>query len=170
MNVTFTLTTLSTAAGPFNISGTTSANVTTQLASGLTANQLASGYTINSVNDTITGGTIASTGTCNTTKTWLAISSTPTPTPTVTATPPPLNLVVVSTGGDGATACTNRSNNQYTFDVYTQFHQLVDGDTLYADALGSTVFVGSGGFYSDGTTFGKINSSGLYTQLDSCPV
>jgi hypothetical protein len=73
MNVTFTLTAATsgtTAAGPFNISGTTSGNTTSQLATGITKNQLTTGYTINSVNDAITGGTIASTGSCNTTTTW----------------------------------------------------------------------------------------------------
>ena len=72
MNVTFTLTEGSalTAAGPFNISGTTSSNVTTELATGITKDQLLTGHTINSVNDAITGGTIASTGTCTTTDTW----------------------------------------------------------------------------------------------------
>ena len=89
MNVTFTLTAATsgtTAAGPFNISGTTSGNTTTQLATGITKNQLTTGYTINSVNDAITGGTIASTGSCNTTTTWLVITPTPTPTPTSTPT------------------------------------------------------------------------------------
>jgi hypothetical protein len=72
MNVTFTLTggSASTAAGPFNISGTTSSNVVSQLATGITKAQLLTGHTINSINDAITGGTIASTGTCNTTTPW----------------------------------------------------------------------------------------------------
>jgi len=72
MNVTFTLTAGSalTAAGPFNISGTTSSNVVSELATGITKDQLLTGHTINSVNDAITGGTIASTGTCTTTDTW----------------------------------------------------------------------------------------------------
>jgi hypothetical protein len=89
MNVTFTLTAATsgtTAAGPFNISGTTSGNTTTELATGITKNQLTTGYTINSVNDAITGGTIASTGSCNTTTTWSVIQPTPTPTPTATPT------------------------------------------------------------------------------------
>lgn len=79
MNVTFTLTggSASTAAGPFNISGTTDADVTSQLATGITKDQLLTGHTINSVNDAITGGTIASTGTCNTTTTWSATPTVP---------------------------------------------------------------------------------------------
>lgn len=72
MNVTFTLTggSASTAAGPFNISGKTSSDVVSELATGITKAQLLTGHTINSVNDAITGGTIASTGTCNTTTPW----------------------------------------------------------------------------------------------------
>jgi hypothetical protein len=72
MNVTFTLTggSTSTAAGPFNISGTTNTDVTSELATGITKSQLLTGHTINSVNDAITGGTIASTGTCTTTANW----------------------------------------------------------------------------------------------------
>jgi hypothetical protein len=140
-----------------------------ELATGVTKNQLTTGYTITGINDLITGGTIASISPAEcagVTTTWTVISGTPTPTPTAL---PQYNLIVISSGSDGANACTNNSNSQYTFEVYSEFHQLTDGDTLYADALGSTVFVGSGGFYSDGTTFGKINSSGLYTQLDNCP-
>jgi hypothetical protein len=93
MNVTFTLTAATsgtTVAGPFNISGTTSSNTTTQLATGITKAQLTTGHTINGVNDAITGGTIASTGTTcpSSTTTWSVIQPTPTPTPT--ATPQPL--------------------------------------------------------------------------------
>ena len=64
MNVTFTLTAETsgtTASTLFNISGKTSSNVVSELANGVTKSQLTTGYTINSVNDTITGGTIAST-------------------------------------------------------------------------------------------------------------
>lgn len=79
MNVTFTLTggSASTAAGPFNISGTTDTNVVSQLATGITKDQLLTGHTINSVNDSITGGTIASTGTCTTTANWSVTPSAP---------------------------------------------------------------------------------------------
>jgi hypothetical protein len=78
MNVTFTLTggSASTAAGPFNISGTTDSNVVSELATGITKDQLLTGHTINSVNDAITGGTIASTGVCDTTTNW-SVTSTP---------------------------------------------------------------------------------------------
>ncbi len=80
MNVTFTLTggSASTAAGPFNISGTTDSNVVSELATGIEKAQLLTGHTINSINDAITGGTIASTGTCYTTTTWAVYTQTST--------------------------------------------------------------------------------------------
>ena len=164
-----------TSIGPFTVSGTTnggSLNGVNMTTGSISTAQLTNGWGYNDATDTITGGTINSSGTCITGRTWVVITatSTPTPTPTVTPTPlPVLNLIVISSGSDGATACTNNANSQYTFDVYSEFHQLTDGDTLYLDALGSEVFVGTGGFYSDGSTFGKINSSGLYTLLDNCP-
>lgn len=93
MNVTFTLTSATsgtTASTVFNISGKTSSNVVSELATGITKLQLTTGHTINGVNDAITGGTIASTSpsSCTgVTTTWLAIQPTPTPTPTATPVP-----------------------------------------------------------------------------------
>jgi hypothetical protein len=87
MRITFTLTSgsLSTDAGPFNISGTTNSNVTYWIATGVTKTELTNGYPVDTIYETITGGTIASTGTCTTTDTW---SVTPAPTPTATPIPP----------------------------------------------------------------------------------
>lgn len=74
MQVTFYLTQASanTAAGPFNISGTTSggdAN-TVEIQAGVSKATLLTGYTEEIANN-ITGGTVTSTGaTCNTTDTW----------------------------------------------------------------------------------------------------
>ena len=89
MTITFTLTSGSsaTAAGPFNISGTTDggSSNTVSIATGVTKAQLLTGHTVTNVTpENITGGTITSTGSCNTTTTW---SVTPTPTPTPTASP-----------------------------------------------------------------------------------
>lgn len=50
------------SAGPFNISGTTSGGTTYQLATGITKSQLLTGYTVSTSYETITGGTIQSTG------------------------------------------------------------------------------------------------------------
>jgi hypothetical protein len=76
MTVTFRLTTPLTAAGPyFNISGTTSGgalnDVSIQTEVTKTQLLLDGGYSIENISDSITGGTIASTGTCTTTDTWL---------------------------------------------------------------------------------------------------
>jgi hypothetical protein len=170
MNVTFTLTTLGTAAGPFNISGTTGSNVTTQLASGITADQLASGYTINSVNDAITGGTIASTGSCNTTKTWSATPATPTPTPTVN-TPPYNFLVAVGTTGQNninGSACYNFNSTGGTITLYSYSNAgfFEDGLTYY-NSNGST-YNGRGFVYSDGFSYGKVSTLGIFTKIDNC--
>ena len=74
----FTLTLQSTysgetySAGPFNISGTTSGGTTYQLATGVTKSQLLTGYTVSTSYETITGGTIQSTGTsCINSQTYL---------------------------------------------------------------------------------------------------
>lgn len=74
MQVTFYLTEASanTAAGPFNISGTTSGGAanTVLIQAGVDKAVLLTGYTEEIANN-ITGGTVTSTdGTCNTTDTW----------------------------------------------------------------------------------------------------
>jgi len=87
MRLTFTLQSAYTGAtyvaGPFNISGHTSGGADYQLATGVTKTQLTTGYTIDTVYETITGGTIISTGTCSTSQPW---SLTPTPTATPAST------------------------------------------------------------------------------------
>ncbi len=66
MTVTFTLNSayLGTEAGPFNISGTTDSNVTTELITNLSLQDLTSGHTISGIDDNTTGFTIQSVGTC----------------------------------------------------------------------------------------------------------
>jgi hypothetical protein len=68
MTITFTLQSIYTGAtyvaGPFNISGTTSGDVTYELATNVSKASLTTGYSINTAYETITGGTICSTGTC----------------------------------------------------------------------------------------------------------
>jgi hypothetical protein len=85
MTITFTLQSQYTGAtyvaGPFNISGTTSGNVTYELATGVTKSELAAGHVVNTEYETITGGTIQSTGTCTNSEPW-SVTPTPTPTPT----------------------------------------------------------------------------------------
>jgi len=73
MQVTFYLTQASanTAAGPFNISGTTSGGAanTVEIQANVSKAVLLTGYTEEIANN-ITGGTVTSTGTCGTTDTW----------------------------------------------------------------------------------------------------
>jgi hypothetical protein len=82
MRLTFTLQSTYTGAtyvaGPFNISGQTSGGVNYQLATGVTKTQLTTGHTVDTVYETITGGTINSTGTCTTTRNWYITSPTST--------------------------------------------------------------------------------------------
>jgi hypothetical protein len=92
MTITLTLNSgsVSTAAGPFTVSGTTdggSLNDVNMTTGSISTTQLTSGWSYNDTTDTITGGTINSSGTCITGKTWLVIAATPTPTPTPTALP-----------------------------------------------------------------------------------
>jgi len=74
MRLTFTLQSAYTGttyvAGPFNISGRTSGGVNYQLSTGVTKTQLTTGHTVDTVYETITGGTIVSTGSCNTSVNW----------------------------------------------------------------------------------------------------
>lgn len=81
MRLTFTLQSAYTGstyvAGPFNISGRTSGGVNYQLSTGVTKTQLTTGHTVDTIYETITGGTIVSTGSCGTSQDW---SLTPPPT------------------------------------------------------------------------------------------
>ena len=74
MRLTFTLQAAYTGAtyvaGPFNISGTTSAGTTYELATGVTKEQLKNGKIVDTTYETLTGGTITSTGTCGTSRNW----------------------------------------------------------------------------------------------------
>ncbi len=111
-------------AGPFNISGTTDGNVTTELATGITKAQLLTGHTITGISDSTTGGTIASTGICTNTQQWVAFPSQPTPTPTTTSSvtsecwsvtysttnPPPNDLYVRYRDNEGTVQTTLLTN------------------------------------------------------------
>jgi hypothetical protein len=87
MTITLTLQsayTGNTDIGPFTVSGTTnggSLNGVNMTTGSISRAQLTSGWSYNDANDTITGGTINSSGTCITGKTW-TVSPPPTPTPT----------------------------------------------------------------------------------------
>ena len=89
--VIFTLTSAGTDTGPFNISGTTNTGTVSLIASAVSKSTLLAGYQVTINDDNITGGTVASTGTCTNTQPWLkpnpGATPTPTATPTVTGTP-----------------------------------------------------------------------------------
>ena len=109
MQVTFYLTQASanTAAGPFNISGTTSGGAanTVEIQAGVSKAILLTGYTEEIANN-ITGGTVTSTGaTCNTTDLWSIneLYVTPTPTPVL------YNEYTGSGYGSNSTAACNDS-------------------------------------------------------------
>jgi hypothetical protein len=112
MQVTFYLTQASanTAAGPFNISGTTSGGAanTVLIQAGVTKQQLIDGYPKEVANN-ITGGTVTSTGaTCNSTDTWSIDELFVTPTPTPTATeelPPPTSPLTYFCKADMQSPC-----------------------------------------------------------------
>ncbi len=121
-------------AGPFNISGTTSGNVTTELATGVTKTQLLTGHTISGISDMTTGGTIASTGTCTTTQQWQAFPS-PTPTPTSSTTTPPLYGFFRS--NPSAVFNGHCNNNQVTSALFYSTSTTITGmlNTTVYDAL-----------------------------------
>ena len=183
MNVTFTLTSGSsgTSAGPFNISGTTSGGALNDvsIATGVTKAQLLTGHTVNGVLDTITGGTIASTGTTcpSSTTTWTVIIVTPTPTPTVTPTPPPLYEVNILKGvpgdcGDISSACYLINHGTSSdFTIYTASGGINISEYAYTDPLGHDIFVGGPGpgyYYSDGYNYSRISSLGYITPVNNC--
>lgn len=85
--VIFTLTSAGTDTGPFNISGTTNTGTVVSIANGVSRATLLSGYQVTINDDNITGGTVASTGTCTNTQPWLKPDPGVTPTPTPTSTP-----------------------------------------------------------------------------------
>lgn len=142
-------------AGPFNISGTTSGNVTTQLASGITKSQLLAGYTINNVNDLITGGTIASTGTCTNTQQWVAFPS-PTPTPTIT----PNSIFTFTNSGRGTSTANACSDNRT---LYSNCEQIQMGCIVYLDQAGNIPLTGFQYVQIGGATWDMNMSTGAIT-------
>jgi len=179
MTVTFTLTAGSsaTAAGPFNISGTTSggASNTVSIATGVTKAQLITGHTVTNITpENITGGTITSTGTCNTTTTWSVIAPTPTPSPTPTVPlGDPLFIFYGNSGTGAGSACLNSNNNDtaYRVRVWTALAdadiELMNGHYYYN--TNGTPFDGTGhAYWATVSSYGTINSVGKYTSSGIC--
>lgn len=70
-NVIFTVSGAGSDTGPFDISGTTNLGVTTLIQSGITKSTLEAGYEVTISDDNITGGTVASVGTCTNSQPWV---------------------------------------------------------------------------------------------------
>jgi hypothetical protein len=70
-NVIFTITSAGSDSGPYNISGTTSDNVTTEIANNVSKSTLLAGFEVTISDDNITGGTVASVGTCTNSQPWI---------------------------------------------------------------------------------------------------
>jgi hypothetical protein len=178
MTVTFTLTSGSsgTAAGPFNISGTTSSNTTTELATGITKDQLTTGHTITGINDAITGGTIASTGTCTNTIPWNVVQATPTPTPTNA----PTESYSYQLGPSYTQPNINMACNNVNMDPLTEVfaaaqygsvvNQFFNDVNLTSQYQGESEFhafyrTGDGGV---GAYTGRVSSTGLVSSITLC--
>jgi hypothetical protein len=143
MTVTFTLTTSLTDAGPFNISGTTSGGALNgvSIATGITKQQLLTGHTVTNINDTITGGTIASTGTCTTTDTW-SVTPSPTPTPTPTAIPTTSYTYRLGPSYTTATqACTNFGMDAY-IEAFAATSEITEVQQFFIDSGLNTLYTG----------------------------
>jgi hypothetical protein len=174
MQITFTLSPSYTGAtfvaGPFNISGTTSAGAAHWLATGVTKTQLTTGYTINTTLETLTGGTITSTGTCSTTQPWFVTAPTPSPTPTATNSGVPLTSMQAQ--GPYQTcqnACSAYNSSQSFTTFYITTSNLYDltslQGTMYNQNVASPSNYASAGWYYH--TSGYMFQIGLNGVADS---
>jgi hypothetical protein len=171
MQITFTLSPSYTGstyvAGPFNISGTTSAGTSYWLATGVTKSQLTTGHTITTAYETLTGGTIASTGTCTTTQPWYVTTPSPTPTPTATESGAALTAVSLQGGYNScANACSAyNSNPSYTtfYMTTSYFNELATlNGTLYTTSTANaSYYLGAGWYYHTSGYIIQVGSNGV---------
>jgi hypothetical protein len=181
MQITFTLSPSYTGAtfvaGPFNISGTTSAGAAHWLATGVTKTQLTTGYTINTTLETLTGGTIASTGTCSTTQSWSVAPPTPTPTPTATES----GVALTSMQAQGPYQdCTNACSAYNNLQSYTTFYITTSNlndltslqGTMYTQNIASYSFeAGAGWYYHNSGYMFQIGANGVaQSVMNQCNV
>jgi hypothetical protein len=181
MQITFTLSSSYTGAtfvaGPFNISGTTSAGTSYWLATGVTKTQLTTGYSINTVYETLTGGTIASTGTCSTTQPWYVTAPSPTPTPTATDSGVPLTSMQAQGPYQSCNNACSAYNSSQSFTTFyittTNLNDLTSTQgTMYTQNIASYSFEASAGWYyhNSGYMF-QIGTSGVAaTSMFQCNV
>jgi hypothetical protein len=147
------------------------------LATGVTKSQLTTGYTINTTLETLTGGTISSTGTCTTTQPWYVTAPTPTPTPTATDSGVPLTAIQAQGPYQSCNnACSAYNSNQ----SFTTFYATEEGvgaltslqGTMYTQNIASYSFEASAGWYYSqlGYIF-EIGSNGVAnTSMSQCNV
>ena len=189
MTITLTLTSGSsgTAAGPFTVSGTTdggSLNGINMTTGSISTAQLTNGWSYNDATDTITGGTINSSGTCVTGKTWTVIAATPTPTNTPTPTPTVVSysyqLGPSKTFGNTTEACNGiNGSGGAPEDLKTEVFAATDqpGDVVqfftdagltsgYAGESETHAYYRTGGFVN---YTGTISLSGFVTDRNACP-
>ena len=150
-------------AGPFNISGTTSGNITTELATGVTKAELLTGYTISGLSDLTTGGTIASTGVCTTTQQWQAYPSA-TPTPTTTSSLPQTYSFYISNSSTQDNGHCNQ-NQLMTMEILSTSNTIPFMlNTIIYDTNGDP-FNGNGLYYAVSVTSGDNTNNQPYQVI-----
>lgn len=184
MQITFTLSPSYTGstfvAGPFNISGTTSAGTSYWLATGITKTELTTGYSINTIYETLTSFTINSTGTCSTSLN-LSIANLPTfpensPTPTATVSITSY-AYDISPNGEASSflSCSNYEASLPTV-VYAASEFINGVVRFFTDSQLSIGYGGSGDFHAYKRDFqpssaiksARVSPSGFLYEISTC--
>ena len=190
MTITLTLGsayTGNTSIGPFTVSGTTdggSLNGINMTTGSISTAQLTNGWSYNDATDTITGGTINSSGTCVTGKTWTVIAATPTPTPTATPTPTVVSysyqLGPSYTLANTTSACNGINGSggapqDFLTEVYAATDEPGNVVRFFTDAGLTSGYGGESethAYYRSGgivTYTGQVSPSGFVTDRTVCP-
>lgn len=168
MQITFTLQSQYTGAtyvaGPFNISGTTSGDITYELATNVPKNDLITGYVVNTIYETITGGTICSTGECTNCESWSI-------TPILTPTPTPEESYNIYTGGgrgiNEGEACSDATANNRTFYSTCLPFESLTGCVVYLDISGTNRLLGYNYVFINGALYDINSSTGVIGVLSA---
>jgi hypothetical protein len=95
----------------------------------------------------------------------------PTPTPTTSQAPSTMLYdIEIAEGTEGVmgTACSNWQNaNSFTVFHASNTGVLIDGETVYQN-IGGQIFNGHNHYYSDGTSYGRIDLTGYYSKVANC--
>tara|TARA_B110000208_G_scaffold182106_1_gene233499 strand:- start:478 stop:1008 length:531 start_codon:yes stop_codon:yes gene_type:complete len=164
-SVTFTLNSLytgTTQANNFTIIGQHSGGSPsdTTIATNVTKTQLTAGVTYQ-VADTITGGTVTSTGDCTNTVNWTGLSNTPAPTPEPTSGggDPEVNLRFNKCGNDGEAPENVIISGSNWSTLYGSASLPANGSTIRVD--GNGVFVNSNVWTFDSSTPKAANHTAI---------